>query len=52
MQSVSVTANLPARIVDKVKVVDQKTEQAKFTGVDDGTKDTVMYVTLKDGFKN
>ncbi|OFY43512.1 MAG: hypothetical protein A2X18_06095 [Bacteroidetes bacterium GWF2_40_14] len=50
--SKTLTSNLPARIVDKVKVIDQKTEQAKFTGVDDGTRETVMDVTLKDGFKN
>ncbi|MFA5848474.1 MAG: outer membrane beta-barrel protein [Bacteroidales bacterium] len=50
--SKTLTSNLPARIVDKVKVIDQKTEQAKFTGVDDGTRETVMDVTLKEGFKN
>jgi len=50
--SKTLTTNLPARIVDKVKVIDQKTEQAKFTGVDDGNRETVMDVTLKEGFKN
>lgn len=28
--------NIPAKIIDKVKVVEKKSEQAEFTGIDDG----------------
>jgi len=45
-----VTSNLPARIIDKVKVIDRKSEQSRFTGIDDGNSETVMDVTVKDGF--
>lgn len=38
--------NLPAEIVDKVEVYDEKSEEAKFTGFDDGnTSKTVNIVT-------
>ncbi|MBO7305327.1 MAG: hypothetical protein J6U47_01205, partial [Bacteroidales bacterium] len=30
------TKNLPAKIVDKVRIVEKKSDQAEFTGIDDG----------------
>lgn len=38
--------NLPARIVDKVKVIDKESESAEFTGIK-GDKEKVMDVELK-----
>ena len=43
--------NLPAKIVDKIKVIDKKSEEAEFTGI--STKDDkkkVMDVELKDEY--
>jgi hypothetical protein len=41
------TRNLQANIVDKVEVFDDKTEQAKFTGFDDGQKEKTINLKLK-----
>ncbi|MEO6980843.1 MAG: carboxypeptidase-like regulatory domain-containing protein, partial [Mucilaginibacter sp.] len=41
------TKNLPADAIDKVQVIDDKTDKAKNTGIDDGQRDKVMNVTLK-----
>ena len=43
--------NLPAKIVDKVKVIDQETESAQFTGIG-GDKEKVMDVELKEEYKS
>lgn len=41
--------NLPASIIDKVQVYDEKSEQAQFTGFDDGnTTKTINIVTKKN----
>lgn len=41
--------NLPAEVVDQIQVFDDKTEQAKFSGVDDGeTIKTINIVTRSD----
>ena len=44
--------NLPAKIVDKVKVVKKKSEQAEFTGIDDGNEEYVIDLTVKRGMMN
>ncbi|MDR0295274.1 MAG: outer membrane beta-barrel protein [Prevotellaceae bacterium] len=44
--------NLPAKMVDKVQVVDRKSDQAQFTGIDDGNEETVLNLTVKQGMKN
>ena len=44
--------NLPAKIVDKVKVVKKKSEQAEFTGIDDGEEETVIDLSVKKGMMN
>ncbi|NCU04549.1 MAG: carboxypeptidase-like regulatory domain-containing protein, partial [Chitinophagaceae bacterium] len=43
-----VTQNLRASVVDKVQVFDKKSEQAEFTGVDDGQKTKTINLELKD----
>ena len=40
--------NLPASVVNKVKVVDKESETAEFTGIKDDKKKTVMDVELKE----
>ncbi|OFY42267.1 MAG: hypothetical protein A2X18_12990 [Bacteroidetes bacterium GWF2_40_14] len=46
------TKNLPAKIIDKVKVVEKKSEQALFTGIDDGNQETVIDLTIRPGMMN
>ena len=47
-----VTQNLRADMVDKVQVYDKKSDQATFTGIDDGQRDKTINLKLKDGKKN
>jgi hypothetical protein len=47
-----VTQNLRADMVDKVQVFDKKSDQAAFTGIDDGVKNKTVNITLKDNKKN
>ena len=42
--------NLPARIVDKVKVIDKETDAAEFSGIR-GEKEKVMDVELKEEYR-
>ncbi len=39
--------NLPSELVDKVQVVDRKSDLARLTGVDDGEEETVINLTVK-----
>lgn len=41
--------NIPAKMVDKVKVVEKKSEQSQFTGIDDGDSETVIDLSVKPG---
>ena len=43
------TKNLPAKIVDKLKVIEKKSDQAEFTGIDDGEEETILDLTVKPG---
>ena len=43
------TKNIPAKIVEKVRVVERKSEQAQFTGIDDGDEETVLDLGIKAG---
>ncbi len=43
------TKNIPAKIVEKVKVVEKKSDQAMFTGIDDGEEETVIDLSIKQG---
>lgn len=47
-----VTQNLRADMVDKVQVYDKKSDQANFTGIDDGQKQKTINLKLKDNKKN
>lgn len=46
------TKNLPSDLVDKVQVVDKKSDFARLTGVDDGEDETVINLTVKKNMKN
>ena len=41
--------NIPAKIINKLKVVEKKSEQAEFTGIDDGEEETVIDLSIKPG---
>ncbi|MDB4926258.1 TonB-dependent receptor [Mucilaginibacter sp.] len=47
-----VTQNLRGDMVDKIQVYDKKSDQAAFTGIDDGVKNKVLNVKLKEDKKN
>ena len=44
--------NLPVEMIDKLQVVDRKSDLARMTGVDDGEEETVINLTVKKGMKN
>jgi len=46
-----VTKSLQAKAVDKVQVFDKKSEQAEFTGIDDGEKTRTINLQLKEDKK-
>ena len=41
--------NIPAKIIEKVKVVEKKSDQALFTGIDDGNEEMVIDLSIKKG---
>lgn len=43
--------NLPASIVDKIRVIDRESEQTRSTGMQDGTREKVMDVALKKEYE-
>jgi len=45
------TKNLPAEAISKVQLFNDKSEQAKLTGVDDGKKEKTVNLELKEDFK-
>nr|WP_294870993.1 outer membrane beta-barrel family protein [uncultured Pedobacter sp.] len=47
-----VTKNLRADMVDKVQLYDKKSDQATFTGIDDGEKTKTINIKLKEDKKN
>ncbi len=47
-----VTKNIRADMVDKVQLYDKKSDQAAFTGVDDGKKTKTINIILKEDKKN
>lgn len=46
------TKNIPAKIVEKVKVVEKKSDQAQFTGIDDGEEETIIDLSIRPGMMN
>ncbi|MDB9963979.1 outer membrane beta-barrel protein [Vicingaceae bacterium] len=45
------TKNIEANAIDKVEVLDKKSKEAEFTGVDDGEETKTINLTLKEEFK-
>jgi hypothetical protein len=43
--------NLPAAMVDKLQVLDRKSDMSQMTGFDDGEDETVINLTVKKGMK-
>lgn len=41
--------NIPAKIINKVKVVKKKSDQAEFTGIEDGEDEQVIDLSVKPG---
>lgn len=48
----AVLKNIPAEVIDKVQVFDKKSDQALFTGFDDGNTSKTINITTKPQFKN
>jgi hypothetical protein len=46
------TKNLPADAIDKVQVFNKKSDQAAFTGIDDGQKERTINLELKEEKRN
>ena len=44
--------NLPANIIESISVIDEKSEQARFTGIDDGEEETILDLGVKKGMMN
>jgi hypothetical protein len=47
-----VTKNIRGDMVDKVQLYDKKSDQATFTGIDDGVKNKTINIKLKEDKKN
>lgn len=45
------TKNLPAKALSKVQVIDRKTEEALFSGIDDGIREKTINLELKEDHK-
>ncbi|MBO9152926.1 TonB-dependent receptor family protein [Chitinophaga sp. GCM10012297] len=45
------TRNLPADIIDKIQVINQKSEQSQFTGIADGEIEKTLNLTVKEDKK-
>lgn len=43
--------NLPAKMVDKLQVLDRLSDMAQMTGFDDGEEETIINLTVKPGMK-
>ncbi|OGX86326.1 hypothetical protein BEN47_01905 [Hymenobacter lapidarius] len=48
----AVLRNLPAEMVDKVEVFDQRSEQSRFSGFDDGNTTKTINIVTKVAFRN
>ena len=44
--------NIPAEMINKLQVIDRKSDLARLTGVDDGEDETVINLTVKPGMNN
>ncbi len=43
--------NLPAKMIDRLQVLERKTEMAQMTGFDDGEEENVINLTVRPGMK-
>lgn len=46
------TKNLPADAIEKVEVIEGKSEESKFSGIEDGYREKIINLTLKEERKN
>jgi uncharacterized membrane protein YgcG len=46
------TQNLPADMIARVQVIDKKSDQAEFSGVDDGQVDKIINIITRQGYKH
>lgn len=46
------TKNLPADMIEKIQVIDLLSDQAQFTGVDDGNREKIINITTKKDMKH
>jgi hypothetical protein len=46
------TKNLPADMVDKIQIIDELSDQAQFTGIDDGSRTKIINITTRKDKKN
>lgn len=44
--------NIPAKMIEKLKVIKKKSEQAEFSGVDDGQEETVIDLSVQQSMMN
>lgn len=44
--------NLPAEVIDKIQVFDRMSDQAQFTGFDDGNAEKTINITTRGGMNN
>jgi len=47
----AVLRNIPAEIIDRIQVFDQQSEQAQFTGFDDGNRSKTVNLVTRMGFR-
>lgn len=45
----TITKNIPASAIDRIQLIDDYGDQANFTGVKDGTPETIINITTKPG---
>ena len=45
-------SNLPASVIDKIQVFDKLSDQAQFTGFDDGNSIKSINIVTKQGMRN
>ena len=48
----AVLKNLPAEVIDKIQVYDRASDQAQFTGFDDGNQQKTINIVTKPQFRN
>lgn len=46
------TKNLPADMIDKIQIIDNLSDQAQFTGIDDGNREKIINITTRKDKKN